>query len=225
MTRRIYSLLVAMLVGAAYAHGPICVGDEPKQLEPSRAEQRFLESETAALAFAETHHPELASLLVQLKENANDEYKKAIAELDRSRDRLDKLRDKQPDKYGAALKEWQLSSRIKLTLARMALSKDPTLEPELRAMVQERAELRLQPLRAEQERIKARLEKVSTTLDEYDRDPAAAVEKEVAALLKGNRDIRPKSTVRPKAVRRASDKDSTATSTSAALSTASTVAK
>jgi len=168
------------------------------------------------LAFAETHHPELASLLVQLKENAAVQYKKAISELDRSRDRLDTLREKQPEKYAAALKEWQLSSRIKLTLARMTLSKDPTLEPELSAMVRERAELRLQPLRAEQERIKARLENLSTTLDEYDREPVAAVEKEVVALLKGNREVRPRPVVRPKAAKKAAAKKAPAAAPSAA---------
>lgn len=200
-----YLIIATVLLGVLHALAPACVGDEQKPSVSARDDQRFLECEKAALAFAETHHPELAGLLAQLKENAADGYARAIAELDRSRDRLEKIRERQPDRYAAALEEWQLSSRIKLTLARMTLSKDPTLEHELTAMVRERAELRLQPLRAEQERIKARLEKVGTTLDEYDRDPAAAVEKEVAALLKGNRDMRSRQPVRPKAAKRAAD--------------------
>jgi hypothetical protein len=200
-------IIAAVLLGGLFVPAPACVGDEQRPSESARADRRFLESEKAALAFAETHHPELAGLLAQLKESAADEYKRAIAELDRSRDRLEKIRERQPDRHAAALKEWQLSSRIKLTLARMTLSKDPTLEPELTAMVRERAELRLQPLRAEQERIKARLDKVGTTLEEYDRDPAAAVEKEVAALLKGNRGMRSKPLAAPKAARKAADSD------------------
>jgi len=80
----------------------------------------------------------------------------------------------------------------------------------LRNIMRERAELRLQPLRAERDRIKARLEKVSTTLDEYDRNPAAAVDNEVAALLVGNRDRSPKLTVRSKAAMRPSEKASPA---------------
>jgi len=203
-------MIAAVLLGGLFVPAPVCVGDERSPSESARADQRFLESEKAALAFAETHHPELAGLLAQLKENAADEYKRAIAELDRSRDRLDKIRERQPDRYAAALKEWQLSSRIKLTLARMTLSKDPTLEPELTAMVRERAELRLQPLRAEQERIKARLDKIGTMLDEYDRDPAAAIEKEVAALLKGNRGMRARPPAATKAARRAADADGAA---------------
>ncbi len=190
--------------------GSTCLGDEqasaPSQ-SASRtddADQRLRASEKAALAFAEDHHPELAGLLRQLKENADEEYRKAISEIDRNRERLERFKERQPEKHAAALREWQLSSRIKLTLARMTLSKDPTLEAELRAMVRERAELRLQPLRAEQVRLTARLEKISTMLDEYDRDPAAAVEKEVTALLTGN--SRP--AMRPKTARKAINKDS-----------------
>lgn len=202
-------IIVSVLLGGLLVLAATCVGDEQRPSESTRADQPFLASERAALAFAETHHPELAGLLGQLKESAAVEYKRAIAELDRSRDRLEKIRERQPDRYAAALKEWQLSSRIKLTLARLTLSKDPTLEPELTAMVRERAELRLQPLRAEQERIKARLDKVGTTLDEYDRDPAAAVEKEVAALLKGNRGMRSRPLTAPKTAGKAADTDGT----------------
>lgn len=207
MKHSTHLMIAAVLLGVLHALAAACVGDEHKPSHSVRNDRHFLESEKAALEFAETHHPELAGLLAQLKENAADGYERAIAELDRSRDRLEKIRERQPDRYAAALKEWQLSSRIKLTLARMTLSKDPTLLPELTAMVRERAELRLQPLRAEQQRIKARLEKVGTTLDEYDRDPAAAVEKEVATLLTGNRDMRSKSPVRQKAAKRAADSE------------------
>jgi hypothetical protein len=205
--------VIALLVlGSAGMGDEQRVGSPNKASQPDVPDQRFLESEKAALAFAEDHHPELAGLLRQLRENAAEEYRKAIAEIDRNRERLEKFQEKQPEKYAAALREWQLSSRIKLTLARMTLSKDPTMEAELRTMVRERAELRLQPLRAEQVRIKARLEKVTMLLDEYDRDPAAAVEKEVTALLTGN--IKP--AMRPKTTRKAISKDSDSPSESPA---------
>lgn len=143
------------------------------------------ERDHAARKFAEEHHPELAKLLKQLQESAPKEYAEAIAELDRSRDRLDKLRERQPERYDAELGEWKLTSRIRLTLARMAMNDDPQLAAELQAMVRERQELRLQLLKTEQVRIEKRLEKIRATLADYERDPEAAIERELATLKKG----------------------------------------
>lgn len=141
--------------------------------------------EAAVLAFAREHHPELVKLFRQLERNAPAEYAKAVAELDRDRDRLEKLRTRQPDRFDAALAEWKLSSRIRLVLARLSLAADPKLEAELREMVRERAELRLAPLRAEKERLEKRLDKLSRTLADHDRDPAAAIDGEIAKVTKG----------------------------------------
>ena len=181
--------VVALLMaacGAAGWMGGVARADEPaKPARRSGAARVSAETERGALAFAAEHHPELTRLFRQLAENAPEEYVKAIAELDRNRDRLEKLRAKHPERFEAALAEWKLSSRIRLALARLSLAQDPALEEELRSMVQARAELRLAPLRAEQERLAKRLERVERTIADHDRDPAAAVDREMAAVTKG----------------------------------------
>ena len=97
---------------------------------------------------------------------------------------MDKYREKQPERYEATLEDWKLSSRIRLAVARMSLTKDPELAAELRDLVEARQHVRLKPLRAEAERIETRLEKIRSTLAEHDADPEAAVAKELAALLR-----------------------------------------
>jgi hypothetical protein len=136
----------------------------------------------AAIAFAVAHHPELVPLLDRLRTEAPREFAAAVADLDRTRERLAKLRDRQPERHDAALAEWKLSSRIRLSLARLTTNPSAEAEEELRQLVRQRAEARLAPLRAERERITARLEKVTAQLEAFDRDPEVAVAAEFAAL-------------------------------------------
>jgi hypothetical protein len=177
-----WTVLVATGGGAA---GVASAAEPAKASRKSGSAPLSVEAERAALAFAAEHHPELTRLYRQLARNAPEEYAKAVAELDRNRDRLEKLRAKHPERFEGALAEWKLSSRIRLALARLALAADPALEEELRSMVRERAELRLAPLRAEKERLEKRLEKVGRTLADHDRDPAVAIDREMAAATKG----------------------------------------
>jgi hypothetical protein len=140
------------------------------------------DSTAAAIAFAVAHHPELVPLLDRLRTEAPREFAAAVADLDRTRERLAKLRDRQPERHDAALTEWKLSSRIRLSLARLTTNPSAEAEEELRQLVRQRAEARLAPLRAERERITTRLEKVTAQLEAFDRDPEAAVAAEFAAL-------------------------------------------
>lgn len=148
------------------------------------AKPRAAAREQAARRFAAEHHPELARLLGELARQDRKQYDAAITDIHRAIDRMDKYREKQPERYEATLEDWKLSSRIRLAVARMSLTKDPELAAELRDLVEARQHVRLKPLRAEAERIETRLEKIRSTLAEHDADPEAAVAKELAALLR-----------------------------------------
>ncbi|MEX1077112.1 MAG: hypothetical protein WED27_11790 [Pirellulales bacterium] len=134
----------------------------------------------AALAFAAEHHPELVPLLERLNRDAPAEFKAAIADLEKTRERLAKLSDQQPERQAAALAEWKLSSRIRLSLARLAtnLSPEAEAEAELRELVATRARNRAAGARAERERIAAHLERLTDQLADFDRDPEAAIARE-----------------------------------------------
>jgi len=156
------------------------VDDEP-------AKPQAASREKVARRFAAEHHPELARLLGELAKQDRKQYDAAITDIHRAIDRMEKYREKQPERYETTLEDWKLSSRIRLAVARMSLTKDPELEAQLRELVAARQQLRLKPLRTEAERIESRLEKIRTTIAEHDANPEAAVEKELTVLLRSVR--------------------------------------
>ncbi len=152
-----------------------------------------VDREEAALAFVSEHHPELETLLARLRTDAPDEFAAAITDLEKARERIEKFRDR-PERYQAMLAEWKLSSRIRLALAKLATSPSAEAESELRQLVCQRQELRLATLRAERDRLVARLDIVSAQINAYESDREGALEKEFTALkpkqkavTKGNR--------------------------------------
>lgn len=142
-------------------------------------------AEAAAMEFAKTHHPELASLLEQLKTNAPSEYRSAMIELDKARERLEKSREKTPDRADLELAEWKVNSRIRLLAARMTMGGEPSLEADLKAALRERIDLRAQLLADERDRLRRRLEKLDETIAEQKRRADDQVEKEFAGLKRG----------------------------------------
>jgi hypothetical protein len=191
MNRTVFRAPSAVAAGFALglvAVAGLVVAAEPIATATSAAPVRAAEPgpaadpTTAAVAFAVAHHPELVPLLDRLRKEAPAEFAAAVADLDRTRERLAKLRDRQPERHEAALAEWKLSSRIRLSLARLATNPSAESEQELQQLVRQRAEARLAPLRAERERITARLEKITAQLEAFDRDPEAAVAAEFEAV-------------------------------------------
>ena len=63
------------------------------------------ERESAALLFAERHHPELRGLLDRLKVNNPDQYEDAIADLFRTSERLAGLQARTPERYDLELEQ------------------------------------------------------------------------------------------------------------------------
>ena len=131
--------------------------------------------EAAALKFAQLHHPELERLLARLENNNPAEYRRAIRKLYQDSERLARTAERSPDRHELELDAWKLDSRIRLLVARMSMSSDSEkLDSQLRTLLQERVDLRLRQLRAEQERIESRLARLTETIEEIESDPEAA---------------------------------------------------
>lgn len=139
-------------------------------------------AEAAALDFARTNHAELASLLEKLKGSAPSEYRSAMIELDRARDRLERSREKTPERAELELAEWKVNSRIRLLAARLAMGGDSSLEADLKSALRERLDLRVQLMNDERTRLQRRLEKLNETIAEQERRTPDQVEKEFAGL-------------------------------------------
>jgi len=150
-----------------------------------RAEALDKGAETAAVEFARTHHPELASLLEQLKKSAPKEYQAAITDLDRSRERLERNRTRIPERYELELAEWKVNSRIRLLVAKMSMSGDAPLDAELLAALRERVDIRLELLKDERERTAKRLERLDEQIAEQKSRADDVVERELATIRKG----------------------------------------
>lgn len=135
--------------------------------------------ESAALAFAREHHPELADLLTQLSTNNRREYVRAVRELSLTATRLDNLKKTAPKRYPAALESWKLDSRIKLLAAKTSMSEDPAIEAELKAAIKSRIDLRLQELTSERDRLDSRLKKINSEIHSIETDPAKAAESDL----------------------------------------------
>jgi hypothetical protein len=176
------AIAIAAAPAVAVAREPIATSTTVPPAGVAEQGAAAADPTAAAVAFAFAHHPELVPLLDRLRKESPGEFAAAVADLDRTRERLAKLRDGQPERHEAALADWKLSSRIRLALARLATNPSAEAEDELRQLVRQRAAARLVPLRAERDRITARLEKVNAQLEAFDRDPETAIAAEYAAV-------------------------------------------
>jgi hypothetical protein len=158
------------------------------------------EREAAAIAFAGQNHPELATLLTNLKQNNPTEYRAAVADLDRIVERLASLKQKNVQQHDSELVHWKMDSRIRLLAARLTMSDNPALEAELKAAVRERVELTLAERRAERERLQKRVEKLDQTIGELSTKLDDVAEKELAAVKRSVQSNRP--TAKSKLVRK-----------------------
>lgn len=174
-------LLRLILIATIVAQSALTISSARAETTPALSAK----AEAAALEFARTHHAELASLLEQLKTNAPSEYRSAMIELDKTRERLDRSREKTPERANLELAEWKVNSRIRLLAARMAMGGEPSLEADLKTALRERVELRSQLLIDERDRVRRRLEKLDETIAEQQRRAADQVEKEFAGLKRG----------------------------------------
>ncbi|WP_010581959.1 hypothetical protein [Schlesneria paludicola] len=137
--------------------------------------------EEAAVEFVQRNHPALVPLLQALKSSSPKEHGEAIAALNKDIDRLNGIRDKNPQRYAEQLAEWKLTSRIRLLGARFAVSEDKDIEAELKAALRERVDLKLATAKSELDRLKKREKKLNSMIDEFS-DKDKQVAKEMAQL-------------------------------------------
>lgn len=141
------------------------------------------ERETAIREFVKNNHAELMPLLEGLKDVAPAEYTSALTDLEKTVDRLEKVKAKTPARYDAQLADWKLTSRIRLLAARVVVQKNSaSAESDLRAAVVERFETRLANQRTEAEQLQKRLDKLNATIAESTSKKDELIENEIKQL-------------------------------------------
>ncbi|MCA9037726.1 MAG: hypothetical protein KDA91_21480 [Planctomycetaceae bacterium] len=126
----------------------------PKSEAPEKAEKIDAE---LVLAFADKHHPELAVLLRHLQSAKSNEFERAIRQLSAEITRLERSLERTPQRYKSDLASWQLESKARLLTARWVMSRDPELEVQIRKLLRQRRELRLEQMRQDRQRLEERL--------------------------------------------------------------------
>jgi len=157
-------------------------------ISSARADDKDREATTKlALAFAKQHHPELADLLEQLRKIAPKEFAAAISDLDKSRQRIERNKEKS-ERYDLELEEWKVNSRIRLLVARLAMGQDSTIEADLRTALEQRVRLRLELLEEERGRLGQRIEKLDEQIAQQKSRSTEQIDKELATLLRSAAD-------------------------------------
>ena len=119
----------------------------------------------AALRFARKHHPELARLLEKLQGKSELEFNRGIREVHNAAARLERYREKQPNRFEAGLRDWKRDSEIRLLSAKWLVSGDRKLEDRIQQLLRDRMESRIESMKSERDRLAARLEQLDQQIN------------------------------------------------------------
>ncbi|WP_425618846.1 hypothetical protein NA78x_002562 [Anatilimnocola sp. NA78] len=169
-------------------------GNKPTQ-KPGQARQIAItpEREATVTDFVERNHPELAQLLSHLKANQPKEYERAVRDLFRVTEKLAMVHERDSRQYDLELKAWQAQSRAQLLVARLKMgeseSENEELKKQLREILAEQWQARLDVLRLERERVTGRLSKLDEDIGRLERDRDSVIEGHLKSLTNagGNR--------------------------------------
>jgi|GEM_PF-3621227 len=144
-------------------------------------------SEQATLEFLRQYHPETLELLTQLRKKRPGQYRDAVTELTRARERLERIRKRSAERYELELKIWQHNTSIRLLAARLSQSRSSTGHDELIRLIRERNEQRRELLELEQTRLTDRLKRIEEQLRQQQEQADELAESEADRLLSKTR--------------------------------------
>lgn len=156
---------------------------KPGKAKPGQIDAK---AEADVLEFVGEHHPELAELLAQLKDNHPKEYQKAVQDLSRVRQRLHSMKKNDDRRYELELSIWKAETRIQLLAARLQMGGNAELRDQLRTALNEQTDLRLALLEHEREQAKERVRRLEAQIKRLDNDRSQAVERQLQALTKSS---------------------------------------
>lgn len=152
--------------------------EKPGKSKPSQGDA----AEADVLEFVREHHPELADLLSQLKENHPKEYQKAVQDLSRVRQRLHAMKKNDNSRYDLELAVWKAETRVQLLAARLQMGSTTELREQLRAALNEQMDLRLTVLKHERDQAKDRIGKLDAQIKKLDNERSETVDRQLQAL-------------------------------------------
>jgi hypothetical protein len=155
------------------------------------------EREAAVTKFVEKNHSELAALLAHLKTSQPKEYERAVRDLFRVTEKFAMVKERGDEQYGLELKAWKAQSRAQLLVARLKMT-DPEsadseeLKTQLREILTEQLQARIEVMKLERERTTARLEKLNQDIGKFEQNREAVIDSHVNNLMNQVNANRPK---------------------------------
>jgi hypothetical protein len=190
MLRRVLALPLLVLCAAS----PPSTGWSADTTRSEKAERLTQQQQQSALEFVREHHPQLNTLITRLEKRDPAEYDKALREVSRTSERLRRMEGRDRPRYEVEIKLWKVNSRIRLAAARMAADQaalpSPALESQLRELLNQRTDLKLQQLTLERERLSSRIERIDSQIAQMSSERDAAIDREVERLQRSARSAR-----------------------------------
>jgi len=184
-----FACLTGLVLPAAALDGkPNAAGAPAKspggagQTKAAGAPSLTADEEQQALGFSRSQHPELVPLLERLREDDPNEYRQALSDLYRARQKLHRMADQNPERHSLALALWNVQSRINLLTARMVREADGAHDDTLKSLLTERRRLRVELLQFDRTRAAERVANLDAQLNQLRQDPDGDVEKELSKL-------------------------------------------
>lgn len=157
--------------------------ERAKKAAPASKAPVAPEREAAARTFAKQHHPELLELLDALRRTHPLRYATAIRELYATCESLNRLRERDPERYEAELRLWKAMSRIQVLAARLTMGDDAQLKDELRRAIEEQIDARIALQKLARDRLRARMEQLERSIAEMERTRDVEVERRMKRIL------------------------------------------
>ena len=146
--------------------------------------------------------------------NRPTQHQRAMQSLAVTYNRLNSLKQRDPEKYSLSIEHWKTKSRIQLVAAELALNDIPPLRGNLEKLVSEEVDLRTQLLTLDAKRFQARLDKLNAQVERLTGKREEEIERQVELAIRATNRLKPnrKAKARSNRKKKQDRKDSNKTS-------------
>ena len=140
------------------------------------------------MRFVKKHHPEVIPLMEVLKKNRPERYSRVLHGLDREVLSLERTKQRSPDDYQVALKQWVNRSRVRLLTAKVStagsIADVEKIRKQIRRLLSQNQKLRIKMLEKDLKEAQARAKRIADSLKELKQNGDEAIEKKIQSTTK-----------------------------------------
>lgn len=145
--------------------------------ERNNSEAISAETESSILEFAKREEPGLFELLRFLKQKRTASYQQALRETGRTQQKLEVLKEKDPELYEIESQLWRTRSKLSLLAAQLSVKEDGQLEKQLESLVRDLESQELARVTLLRDRTAKQLERLDAQVKERTNDAEGSFDK------------------------------------------------